>query len=457
MKLSQFTVVVNDYPTTDHCLLYHTLSQELLKVDKAGWNMLQNLSKITPTDAQALAALKALRTKGFIVEESINEGERYLQYLNQGASQPGGELSVTLLTNLQRCPLACSYCYQKGTHTGEQLAGDLSEECLEFIKAHCLKLGVERLFISYYGSEPLSNLKAILSTATELKQFCQKHGIHFHFGMVTNGVLLTRKVVQELLPLGFVQAQITIDGNQQTHDASRPFQSGKGTYSTIMKNLAQYAGLIHTDVLCVLDEARIDAAYELIDTLARKGYAQQRVRMTFSPVMPTNDNETIEAAQSSLDLAQLLIEEKEIAVEIAKLSIYAAKKGLYDDLRPQHTWCAMQRHDGRNITLDPSGKIYTCPTFIGRDKKYEAGHISGEIGGIDLVLEDQYTRSDQCLSCRYLPICADCRADALHQTGEITEANSKEEVYDSIVPLLVKAHYQARNTARKDRQTSPSA
>ena len=453
MKLSQFTVVVKDYPTTDHYLLYHTLSQGLVKVDKAGWNMLQNLSKTTPTDAQALASLKALQARGFIVEESINEGERYLQYLNQGTSEPGGELNVTLLTNLQRCPLACSYCYQKGTHTGGQLAGDLSEECLEFIKGHCLKLGVERLFISYYGSEPLSNPKAILSTATELKQFCQKHGIQFRFGLVTNGVLLTRKMVQKLLPLGFVQAQITIDGNQQTHDASRPFQSGKGTYSTIMENLSQYVGLIHTSVLCVLDESRINAAYELIDTLARKGYAQQQVRMTFSPVMPTNDNGTIEAAQSSLDAAQVMIEEKKIAVEVAKLSIYAAKKGLYDDLRPQHTWCAMQRHDGRNITLDPSGKIYTCPTFIGRDEKYEAGHISGEVGGIDLVLKEQYTRSEKCLSCRYLPVCADCRADALHQTGEITEANPKEEVYDSIVPLLVKAHYQTVNTARKDRQT----
>ena len=223
-----------------------------------------------------------------------------------------------------------------------------------------------------------------------------------------------------------------------------------------MKNLSQYAGLIHTNVLCVLDESRINAAYELIDTLAQKGYAQKQVRMTFSPVMPTYDNETIEAAQSSLDPAQMLMEEKKNAVEVAKLSIYAAKKGLYDDLRPQHTWCAMQRHDGRNITLDPSGKIYTCPTFIGRDKKYEAGHISGEIGGIDLVLKEQYTRSEQCLSCRYLPICTDCRADALQQTGEITEANPKEEVYDSIVPLLVKAHYQAINTARKDRQTSPT-
>ena len=443
MKLSQFTVVVNDYPKTDYHLLYHTLSRALIEVDKAGWDMLQNLSKDTPTDAQSIAFLMELQTQGFMVEKSINEGERYLGYLNQNTSQPGGELSVTLLTNLQRCPLACSYCYQKGTHTGERLAGDLSEECLEFIKQQCLKLGVERLFISYYGSEPLSNPKAILSTATELQRFCQEQGIHFRFGMVTNGVLLTRKIVEKLLPLGFVQAQITIDGNQETHDASRPFQSGKGTYSTIMRNLPQYAGLIHTTVLCVLDESRIDAAYELIDTLALEGYPQRRVQMTFSPVMPTYDTEIVEVAQSSLDKAQMLIAEKKIAVEIAKLSIYAAKKGLHGDLRPKHTWCAMQRHDGRNITLDPSGKIYTCPTFIGRDKKYEAGHISGEIGGIDLVLKEQYARSEQCLSCRYLPICADCRADALYQTGEITEANSKEEVYDSIVPLLVKAHYQS--------------
>ncbi len=447
MKLSQFTVVVNDYPKTDNHLLYHTLSRALIEVDKAGWDVLQNLPIDMPTDAGVLAFLKELQTQGFIVEKSINEGERYLGYLNQSTSQMGGELSVTLLTNLQRCPLACSYCYQKGTHTGGRLAGDLSEECLEFIKGHCLKLGVERLFISYYGSEPLSNTKAIVSTATELQQFCRKQGIHFRFGMVTNGVLLTRKVVEKLLPLGFAQAQITIDGNQQTHDVSRPFQSGKGTYSTIMKNLSQYAGLIHTTVLCVLDESRVDAAYELIDTLTLEGYPQRKVQITFSPVISTYDNETVEAAQLSMDKAQMLMAEKQIAVEIAKLAIYAAENGLHGDLRPKHTWCAMQRHDGRNITLDPSGKIYTCPTFIGRDQKYEAGHISGEIGGIDLVLKEQYVRSEQCLSCRYLPICADCRADALYQTGEITEANSKEDVYDSIVPLLVKAHYQSSRTS----------
>ena len=443
MKLSQFTVVVNDYPKTDQHLLYNTLSRALIQVDKAEWDVLQNLSKDVPIEPQGRALLEPLRNQGFLVPKEIKEGERFLEYLNQAPDQKGGEVSVTLLTNLQRCPLACGYCYQQGTHVGGRLEGDLSDECIAFIKGQCEKVEAERLFISYYGSEPLSNLKAIVSTATELKQFCREKGIPFRFGMVTSGVLLTQAVVETLCPLGFVQAQITVDGNQETHDVSRPFQNGKGTYATIMKNLAEYAGQIHTDVLCVIDESRLGAAYELIDTLADSGYAERRVRVKFSPVMEPNDNETVNASQLYVDEGQKMAAEREILIEIAKLSIYAAKRGIFDDLLPQHTWCAMQRHDERHFTLEPSGKLYTCPTFIGRDAKYEAGNISDGFGGIDTVLKEDYQRSEKCLSCRYLPICADCRVEALHQKGEITDANPKEEEYDLIVPELIKAHYKS--------------
>ena len=446
MKLSQFTVVVNDYPEIGQHLLYNTLSRALIQVEKQEWDVLQKLSTDIPIEDQSRALLEPLRNQGFLVPKETKEGERFLEYLNQSPNQKGGEVSVTLLTNLQRCPLACGYCYQQGTHLGGRLEGDLSDECIAFIKAQCEKVEAERLFISYYGSEPLSNLKAIVSTATELKRFCGEKGISFRFGMVTSGVLLTREVVETLRPLGFTQVQITVDGNQQTHDASRPFQSGKGTYTTIMKNLAGYAGLIRTDVLCVLDESRVDAAYELIDTLADKGYAERKVRMTFSPVMEPNDNETIAASQLYVDEGHRLAAEREMLVEIAKLSIYAAKRGLFEDLLPKHTWCAMQRHDERNFTLEPSGKLYTCATFIGRDAKYEAGNIFEGFGGIDTVLKESYQRSEKCLSCRYLPICADCRIEALHQKGEITEANPKEEEYDLIVPELIKAHYKATVT-----------
>lgn len=442
MKVSQFTLVVADYPDLNHQLLYHTLSKAMIVIDKDQWDvLLQTLKAGVLTDNQ-LSMLLTLKAMGFLVPKGLKEGERYLHSLSQSVKKPGGELVVTLLTNLQRCPLACSYCYQEGTHTGGRLESDLSKECLAFIKDHCLKLGAERLFISYYGSEPLSNKPAIVDTATELKQFSQEKGIRFRFGMVTSGVLLTRQVVEQLLPLGFVTAQITIDGNQQTHDASRPFQSGKGTYSLIMKHLSEYAGLIQTTILCVVDETRVAAAYELIDTLAENGYAQRQVSVTFSPVMPTLDDAAISGVQFDSDGGPVMMAEKEILVELAKLSIYAAEKGLIGDLRPKHTWCAMQRHDGRHLVLDPSGKIYTCAMFIGREQKYEAGDIKTKIGGIDTVLKAQYFRSEKCLSCRYLPICADCRYDALSRTGQITASNPKQEIYDLIVPELLKAHHR---------------
>ena len=146
--------------------------------------------------------------------------------------------------------------------------------------------------------------------------------------------------------------------------------------------------------------------------------------------------------------------ERKILVEIAKLQIYAAEKGLMDDLRPLPTWCAMQRHDGRHLVLTPSGTIYTCPAFIGRGKQYEAGHIQTGIGGIDTVLHEQYTRSEQCLSCRYLPICADCRVDALYRTGKLMGVHERKEIYDRAVPALIKAQYQLTQHRAKERAGS---
>ena len=107
MKLSQFTVVVNDYPKKDQYLLYNTLSRALIQVDKAEWDVLQNLSKDVGIEGQSRALLEPLRDQGFLVPKEIKEGERFLEYLNRSPAQKGGEVSVTLLTNLQRCPLAC--------------------------------------------------------------------------------------------------------------------------------------------------------------------------------------------------------------------------------------------------------------------------------------------------------------------------------------------------------------
>ena len=251
----------------------------------------------------------------------------------------------------------------------------------------------------------------------------------------------------ELKKYGFVNVQITIDGNRETHNVSRPFLSLKGqhvsTYDIIMRNLEAWAGLIHTEVLCVVSESTIDAAHELIDTLADKGLADKMVRMKFSPINPTYDDPTV--AETIRHFAEDLNEldsELRVVGSLTKLDIHAAKRGLVEDLRPRGTWCAAMRANGQTVTIVPDGTVYSCALFIGRDAQYETGHIlKEERGGMDTLMQE-FSYPDECKACAYLPICANCRADALSKTGDLLGANSQKAHFELTLPDRIKAHYE---------------
>jgi uncharacterized protein len=449
-KPSQFNSYVENYPNDGAHLVYNTLRQSIIQLTDDGLQFLKALQSPTELPASLVPAdispdfVAHLKQQGFLVPRGLNEGERYLQSLWAKRDDKGGQLDITLLTNLDPCIHACEYCFEQAAHVGGRLKGNAFDRAIEFIKSQSLNLEVERLWVCFYGGEPLSYRNAIFDAAKQLKRFCRDHRIKFRFGMVTSGFLLTRELVEQLLPLGFCQAQITIDGPKEIHDKTRPLRSGKGSYDTIMKNFDAYAGLIHTDVLTVVHEDRIPAAYSVIDTLAERGFADRRVRMKFSPQDSDYRPETIQlnTQRWTENGTELLTAEKRLLLEIADLSIYAHEKGLIDCVLPEKTWCAMQRHDERHLVIEPSGIIRTCPNLIGR-AEYAAGHVRSGVGGIDGRLKENYHRSQQCLECPFLPVCADCRVDTLQKTGDIFAPNTHIHEYELIVPKLVKAHYQS--------------
>jgi radical SAM protein with 4Fe4S-binding SPASM domain len=93
------------------------------------------------------------------------------------------------------------------------------------------------------------------------------------------------------------------------------------------------------------------------------------------------------------------------------------------------------------VTITPDGKIYSCALFIGRGETYETGHISkNERGGLDTLM-NTFVYPDECRKCTYLPICANCRADALSATGDLLGANTQKARYEQMMPQLIRAHY----------------
>src|ERR1039458_3157573 len=73
--------------------------------------------------------------------------------------------------------------------------------------------------------------------AGELSRAAKERKTTFEFSLVTNGTLLTRSVVEELLPLGLKGAKLTLDGPPEIHDQQRPFVSGCGSFVTILANI----------------------------------------------------------------------------------------------------------------------------------------------------------------------------------------------------------------------------
>jgi uncharacterized protein len=76
----------------------------------------------------------------------------------------------------------------------------------------------------------------------------EKKGLEYTFTLVTNGTLLTGKVAADLAALGLKSVKVTLDGPRESHDASRPFVSGKGSFDSILKNIKDVCDLIKVQV-----------------------------------------------------------------------------------------------------------------------------------------------------------------------------------------------------------------
>lgn len=116
-----------------------------------------------------------------------------------------------------KCNLRCSHCYQ------EEYCKDLEKKELEDIfeqYQEFLEFFQYKGHINFTGGEPFLYKDIFL-----LFDLCETRGISF--GVLTNGTLLNKELVQKLAKykkLSFVQ--ISIDGKKETHDEIR----GKGNF-----------------------------------------------------------------------------------------------------------------------------------------------------------------------------------------------------------------------------------
>jgi uncharacterized protein len=136
----------------------------------------------------------------------------------------------------EKCNFRCTYCYE------DFELGRMSYEVRNGVKALMTaraKTGLESLYISWFGGEPLMGLEVIEEIETHrINLIAQYPNLKSHAsGITTNAYLLDKAMLSKLVGLGVTSYQITLDGPEEHHNRTRLRADGAGTFSAVYGNL----------------------------------------------------------------------------------------------------------------------------------------------------------------------------------------------------------------------------
>lgn len=194
-------------------------------------------SRLFDADRRLFERLEAAIENGHVDALLDNLGVRGAPYIDDQplTAPPVHALSLAIA---QKCNLGCTYCYaQQGEFGGapQNMAREEAERAVDLLVSGA-KPGA-RLNLTFMGGEPLANRALLQETTRRARRLAVEREVTLGFSITTNGTLLTGADADFFEEYGFA-VTVSLDGPRASHDALRPFKSGKGTFDRILSNLA---------------------------------------------------------------------------------------------------------------------------------------------------------------------------------------------------------------------------
>jgi uncharacterized protein len=390
-------------------LLYNALSNSLASVDDATFAELELIRKSSDEYkfTQNPALLLQLRISKILVEDGEEqEALNTIRMLKVSESFAANVLDLTILPTLF-CNFACTYCYEKfkrPVHMSEAVENGVVSFIRRFRR-------LDRLFIDWFGGEPLLRFDTICRISETLKALA----IPFKADITTNGYLLNETVVRRLTDLNIRLVQVTIDGLADVHDTRKPLQSGGKTFETIVTNLERLAASWDGSVLIRVnvDHANAERFQETHDFLSKR-IQGKKVVIGPAAVVPTEHPHASCFCRT---------EDAEFRINAYRqYGIYDAE--FYPGVQPRT--CIATRRNG--FVIGPEGEIYKCWLDIG-SKDMIVGDIFGNIpwntgATANYLVGADHFEDPKCKDCFFLPICdGGCPNTRLHSMHSDQDTN----------------------------------
>lgn len=362
--------------------------------------------------------LKSFLENGFLVEDTYDERKKLAYYFDKDKYNVIPYYSIYIVAVTYSCNLRCPYCYEGTEKDTESLNSKRVNILLKNIEKTLKKRDFHAFMLGLYGGEPLLAYNQCVQLMKGAFKICNEHNTPCEGNIVTNGVLITKEVVDDLLRPYCSMVQITLDGEREVHNKRRMFKDGGGTYDIILDviELMKDAG-IDVEVRLNVDKENAHTFGALFKELVDRGL--NSVPVSPGWVHPPDEKRSGEGCagyghhcfshEEMADFEECIYEqmdELKITHESPRLS--------------KHNPCTFDREDA--YLVGPYLDLYKCWEFIGQKEK-KVGYID-ETGEMIFNYEfyEQMSRNpfnfEECRTCAYLPLCGGgCAARAYLENG----------------------------------------
>ena len=330
-------------------------------------------------------------------------------------------MALTICPTLN-CNFDCPYCFERH-HIGK-MSEEIQDKVISFADKMLESSKARLLFVTWYGGEPLLEPKIIENLSSKLIKLCEDKKIDYKASIITNGYLLTQKIVDMLANYKVLRYQITIDGIEETHDKTRRLANGDGTFYHIIENLQnlKIQGVISIRHNIYKDNIQ---EKEILENLIKKIKKQSGNNLYYYPAIVIGNK----ASPSNEGVNTLSIEEQ---CEILLSKNMQSSPGMAH-------YCGAQQMS--SFVIDNEGRLYKCWEDVDKPERsfgdiktwnpynefYSCNNVENLIKYLNLAgcLEDK-----ECRECIWLPLCkGGCPSKRLFFKKQCLPYKDKPELY----------------------------
>ncbi len=387
---------------TGNINIYNIKNDNIIQLLPALWNIIQsqwsepeNLKSIHPT------LFEDLKSRDFLVPA---ESDEYSMVKNDIINRLSDKKIFRLIINpTMDCNLRCWYCYEEHLKNS-QLSQELTNSILSLISNKISDAETEVLHLTFFGGEPLMKFHSrALPIIIKAKDMCDEKKIRFQLDFVSNGTLLTEHVINSLSNIASnINFQIAFDGGRDTHDKTKYYANGRGTYNDVLKNInSGLANDMFFNIRCNYTSENIDSFFSLVEDIkSLPNYDSEKIRFSLQRVWQAKAYKTLEEKVEHL---QTWIDG---GIDRSSSDI---------DSVPSHCYASMSNC----YVVNYDGNVYKC-TAREFSKENMIGRLS-KTGEIEFnpkyhnILDIRF--HDECKDCNLLPICTFCHQQHIEHNG----------------------------------------